>query len=289
MSSDAKPPIIFIGMHRSGTSLLGELLEQLGLFSGSKKDEHNEALFFLELNNWLMGQAGARWDNPEQVRYLWCPESEAVLQASREYIQHLMTSPRAIRFLGVKSYLCNRSIARQSQPWGWKDPRNTFTLPFWLSLFPDSRIVFIERHGVDVAESLRVRAIKTVETTKKTCEKYKPILWTKLKRGGFSDSPRCLLLEEGFSLWRSYQEEATRQLADLPDDRLFRLRYEDLLTSPQQQLERASKFCGLDTVEQEILKITQGINPKRAFSYRNSEELTQFAEMHQADLAEFGY
>ena len=236
-----------------------------------------------------MAQCGARWDNPDQVRSLWQPESEAVLQASRNYIQHLMTSPRAAKFLGVRSYIDKRGITAQSQPWGWKDPRNTFTLPFWLSLFPDARVVFIERHGVDVAESLRVRARKTIKATKQNYEKQKPMLWVRPKRGGFADSPRCLSLEGGFSLWKSYEEEAARQVASLAHDKLLRLRYEDLLISPQEQLGRAAKFCGLDTNEQEILKITEGINPKRAFSYRNSEELTQFAEMHQTVLADFGY
>jgi hypothetical protein len=38
--------------------------------------------------------------------------------------------------------------------WGWKDPRNSITLPVWLKLFPDARVIHIVRNGVDVAESL---------------------------------------------------------------------------------------------------------------------------------------
>jgi hypothetical protein len=40
------PPVIIIGMSRSGTTLLVEMLEQLGLFAGNKKTRNNEALFF---------------------------------------------------------------------------------------------------------------------------------------------------------------------------------------------------------------------------------------------------
>ena len=40
-------PIIIIGMHRSGTTLLSKLLEKCGVFMGTKKEENNESIFFL--------------------------------------------------------------------------------------------------------------------------------------------------------------------------------------------------------------------------------------------------
>ncbi len=30
--------------------------------------------------------------------------------------------------------------------WGWKDPRNTFTLPMWLSIFPKARVLHVLRN-----------------------------------------------------------------------------------------------------------------------------------------------
>ncbi len=73
-----RPPIIFTGMHRSGTSMIGRMLEELGLFVGLRKDENNEALFFQEMNEWLLHQCGASWDDPTQLReYFW--RNEAVV------------------------------------------------------------------------------------------------------------------------------------------------------------------------------------------------------------------
>ena len=66
-----RAPIIFIGMHRSGTSMLGRLLESLGLFAGTRKDPNNEAVFFQQINDWLLTQCGARWDMPGATQYLW--------------------------------------------------------------------------------------------------------------------------------------------------------------------------------------------------------------------------
>ena len=39
-------PIIIIGMHRSGTSMLSKILEYSDIFLGNNKDINNEALFF---------------------------------------------------------------------------------------------------------------------------------------------------------------------------------------------------------------------------------------------------
>jgi hypothetical protein len=289
MSLNSNPPIIFIGMHRSGTSLLGRLLEQLGLFVGDKKDENNEAVFFQRVNQWLMAQCGARWDNPEQVRCLWQPESEAVLQASENYAQDLIASPRAAKFLGIKSYLKLRSIEKQEQPWGWKDPLNTFTLPFWLQLFPEARVIFIERHGVDVAESLRVRAERSIDANKQRYDKLKPIAWALPKRRGFSNSPRSLSLEGGFSLWRSYQEEAVRQFSGIENNRIFRIQYEDLLSNSKNIIHQAADFCNLSVSEQKVREITNAIDPSRAFPFRKNTHLQVFAEKYVDELAEWGY
>ena len=38
-------PIIIIGMHRSGTSMLSKILEDSDIFLGNNKDINNEALF----------------------------------------------------------------------------------------------------------------------------------------------------------------------------------------------------------------------------------------------------
>src|SRR3954449_9453301 len=73
-----RAPVIFIGMHRSGTSMLGRLLEELGMFFGTRKDENNEALFFQEMNNWLLTQCGGRWDNPGPFKDFFWHSDEAV-------------------------------------------------------------------------------------------------------------------------------------------------------------------------------------------------------------------
>lgn len=280
-------PIIFIGMHRSGTSMLGRLLESLGLFTGTRQDENSEAVFFQQLNEWLMTQCGARWDMPEATRYLW--GNEDLLSWIDDYLRYLLDSPRAIQFLGFRRYLTTGGVTRLNMPWGWKDPRNTFTLPMWLRIFPEAKVVYIERHGVDVAQSLRVRSRKGFVNTTRKYRKYRPIVSLRPKRGGFIESPRCASLEGGFSLWQEYTDQATEVMQQLPNHRLLKLRYEQVLEDPVPCLRASAEFCGLDVSNQTLEAVTAGINGSRAYSYLHEPDLRDFARDHQVELTNRGY
>ncbi len=59
-------PIIVAGMHRSGTTLLSNILQRSGLFMGNRQDSHGEAFFFLRLNEWILSQTHCSWDNVRQ-------------------------------------------------------------------------------------------------------------------------------------------------------------------------------------------------------------------------------
>jgi len=144
-------PIIIMGMHRSGTSLLSRMLESLGLFLGKSKDENNEAVFFQSINDWLLRQTGGAWDNPAPFRYLL--DSPDISQRTTDYIRrYLLTSPRAASYVGWFDYLRHRRLAPLARAWGWKDPRNTFTLPIWLDIFPEAKIIHLHRAGMDVSQ-----------------------------------------------------------------------------------------------------------------------------------------
>ena len=53
MIATPQDPVIIIGMHRSGTSMLTRLLEKAGLFVGHEKENNWEAWFFPKINQWL--------------------------------------------------------------------------------------------------------------------------------------------------------------------------------------------------------------------------------------------
>ncbi|MBW1636046.1 MAG: sulfotransferase [Deltaproteobacteria bacterium] len=282
-----QPPLIFIGMHRSGTSMLVRLLENSGLFAGTRKDRNNEAIFFKQLNFWLMAQCGGRWDAPDPVHYLL--KNKELLTWAEKYLRKMLHSPRAIHFLGLRQYITGRGINGINIPWGWKDPRNTFTLPLWLRIFPEARVLYIERHGVDAAHSLFVREKKLFSQTTSEFQKYQFITPYRPKKGGFYGSPRCSSLEGGFSLWMEYIDQAQQVLADLPDHRVLKLQYEHFLEKPVSCLQQCAEFCGLDISIENIEKISADVDSSRAYAYRKNPVLLEFAQIHRKELQLRGY
>ena len=154
-------PIIIIGMHRSGTSLITQLLEELGLFVGKEKDSNNESLMFVHLNNWLLRQAGATWDNPLPFKYLL--ENTTLRSLAVQYLSDFLNSRQIYSYIDKNTLNGKNNLQQLDFPWGWKDPRNTFTLPFWFDIFPNAKTINVVRNGVDVAQSLKVRAIKDLQ------------------------------------------------------------------------------------------------------------------------------
>ncbi len=262
--------------------MIGRMLEELGLFVGVHKDTNNESRFFQRINEWLFRQCGGRWDFPQPIFFLL--KNEVLMAQAEVYIKRLLRSIRSTLFLGIRGYLLRRDILALDIPWGWKDPRNTFTLQIWLRIFPDAKIIHIERHGVDVAESLRVRSKKVFYTATQNYEKrYRYIVPFLQKPGGFTESPRCIRLEGGFSLWEEYLAQADDVLSSLPDNRVLKLR------EPLPILRRCVDFCGLNATDSQIQNLVRTINPNRAFAFQQDKELYAFAEEYRHRLERWGY
>ncbi len=130
-------------MHRSGTSLVAKVLEKAGIFMGVVKDHNYEAMHFLSLNQQTLWAAGANWVTPQVPDEVYWKH----LPAKVLFFEHFRTYGR------WKQMLLNL----QSPAWGWKDPRNTFTLPMWLQLYPTAKVIHVIRNENDVAASLAQR------------------------------------------------------------------------------------------------------------------------------------
>ena len=132
-----------------------------------------------------------------------------------------------------------------SRPWGWKDPRNSLTLPLWLRVFPEAKVLHIVRNGVDVSRSLVTRERDSLAG--KPGQRLKGAL----KRAGSRFLPRLGYFPPGpvkhglaFELWAAYHEFLEVSTSGLPADRIFVLRYEDLLEAPAEQIEPLARFIG---------------------------------------------
>lgn len=289
-----RPPVIVIGMHRSGTSLLTRMLERLGLFIGNRRDENDEAFFFQKLNDWLLQQCGATWRHPEPIRSL--VRDPDLRELAVDYLEHVLASPRVVNYLGFSTWVRSGNPFQLTTPWGWKDPRNTFTLPLWLDLFPDARVVHICRHGIDVARSLQVRDLKIANAARPHAgarwrhklRKRLGLYWLHPKRGGFGPTVLYESLDDGLALWEAYLREAEHHTRNLGDQAL-EIKYEDFLTEPRQSLLALAEFCQLAVREADINRVTADLRLERAFAYREHDELREFSGRVHHRLSAFGY
>ncbi len=282
-------PIIIIGMHRSGTSMLTRMLEKLQLFIGWKKDPHYESMLFKFLNGWILVQCGGNWDNPDAIRYLLDNSNYRALVM--DYIYQVLQTRHAINYLGTRNFLKYRGFQNLPFAWGWKDPRNTFTLPLWLDLFPQAKIIHVYRHGVDVADSLKRRYQMELSAEKQSHENNKRAnaYWIQGKRRkGFTDTLRCATLEGGFSLWESYIDQAHKYVLEY-NDRAIEVKYEDFLQEPAQELQKLANFCNLTVADDDLYATASLANPDRAYAYRNNPVLTEFAITVRNSLACWDY
>ena len=57
-------PIVVIGMHRSGTRVVVDVLEKLGVFMGADTQGDSESVAFMLINEGILHQCGAFWSEP---------------------------------------------------------------------------------------------------------------------------------------------------------------------------------------------------------------------------------
>jgi hypothetical protein len=193
-------PILIIGMHRTGTSLLSRVLNDAGVFMGVLRDHNGESFPFLSVNQKLVPD----WTHPETVLNGIDIRPETMLAAHFQL-------PNEARW---------RLIPQIGKPWGWKDPRNTFTVQAWLTLFPNLRLIHMRRQEASVVNSLLQRNHKPGEF--------------RLDLSG----------AEVRALHKQYEQEAI-QYHTWGSRRYMEVHYELLLQRDAKQIRELSIFCGV--------------------------------------------
>lgn len=282
-------PVIIIGMHRSGTSLVTALLRRLGLFTGAVIDPNEESVFFQHINEWLFELYGASWSYPEP--WAEVSASPGLDDELESLIRARIKGFRAARYLGYSRYFRYRRLEACPFSWGWKDPRSTFTLRFWLRVFPQAKVLHVYRHGVDVAASLVHRSTAALERhTARRSKRWNLVcLQSELPR--VVDSARCLSLQGAFDLWERYVMEARCQIQDLPDHQCMEIGYEDILAGFPESMEKLVHFTGLDVSAALIRDMAGEIRVDRALAFQGDQGLSAFMRQVGGSeaLACYGY
>lgn len=272
-------------MHRSGTSLLTKTLDELGLFVGEDLQDDHESVFFIRLNNRLLRQSGSTWDCPERYQAM-IPKPEWLTRQAA-LVRRYLRGRSAARYAGPKYQRYFRSDAGLNRPWGWKDPRNTITLPLWMHLYPEAKIIHIKRHGIDVAYSLYTRE-RRITRVFASLLKAVGSQWPRASDGKFTNPLRCNKLDNTFKLWEFYTDQAQAHVRTWRNQAI-EISYEDFLLEPVKMLEAICPFLGLPVNHAVINKLPSLVHVNRAFAYRNQNVLKEYATRVRERLEALGY
>jgi hypothetical protein len=180
--------------------MVARLLQACGLFLGPEQElgfdsnngeRHFENLCFVAFNDEILSRLGGSWNNPPDFSAGW----EAMPQ---------------VETLTAQAKKLTRRLSSQYY-WGWKDPRNSLTLPFWRGIVSDLRVVICLRNPLEVAHSLR-------------------------KRGDLIGIPL-------FLLWLTYYREL---LAAIPPAQRVVTHYESYFQDSTTELQRVANRIGME-------------------------------------------
>ena len=224
--------------------MLTRLLHACGLYLGEKNelmppqadnpDGFWEHLGFVALNDELLNALGGAWDLPPKADETFMrPELDPLRLKAQLLIE------------GFDS----------AQVWGWKDPRNSLTLPFWEDLLPGLKTLIIVRNPLEVAYSMR-------------------------KRNGTSYA-------FGLRLWEIYN----RRLIEVAGkrDRLF-THYDLFFENAEKELQRIGNFVGLPDAK--IRSAAELVATKRRHTHFTIDQLVdagvsgEVVELYRALIAQ---
>lgn len=134
--------VVILGMHRSGTSLVANILHSAGVHMGDifrLPDAYNrgyyEDLDWRAINKWILNTAGGTWFDPPSYR------------------QIVDATARIGPVITVLVEQKNRRVT-----WGFKDPRTCLTIQGLHPYLPNPRYIVVKRNKEDVIASLQRRA-----------------------------------------------------------------------------------------------------------------------------------
>lgn len=243
---------------------------------GRGLEQNAEPLFFVRRNEWLLRRCGGSWDRPwDAVAGL------ANGNARGELLRVLRQEVEGRSFAAYQGRLAwagARLGARRRQPWGWKDPRNTWTAGLWAEVFPGARLLCIERNGIDAAQSLVLREARSTEAwgAATSGAGADPDLLLHRRRGTlpFLMSGRSWSFEEAFDLWEA-SVEAGRRVTQEHSDRSLSIRFEDLLAAPAEVLAQVARFAGLTPSPSDLSRAARDLSTDRAHAFLGDPALVE--------------
>ena len=287
MTTKSYQPVVIIGAPRSGTNMLRDVLTS---FDG--------------ICTWPC----------DEINYIW--RHGNILHPSDEI-------PAGRATARIKSYI-QRRFTEISNEYNAdviveKTCANSLRVPFVDAVVPDAKYIFIYRDGIDATGSAKERwtaeldipyIFKKVKFVPKLDLPYYGLryLWARLYRfishekrlafwGPALDDMQNILkkhtLNEVCALqWQSCVEKAEEAFSTMPSDKVIRIRYENFVYQPIQELTRILEFIGKEIDLPKVAKAVEYVSPNsigKGWAALSKNEITALKALVGETLQRRGY
>ncbi len=259
MKPQGYTPIIIIGAARSGTTILKKCLSRIDGFGS--------------FNN--------------EINFIWC-HGNAEYNTDELEPHHI--TPNIKRFIRerFKEFSQENSVQFVVE----KSCANSLRVPFVYEIFPEAKFIFIVRDGRDAIASAMncwLNPSNTGTKTKKIPLKDMPFyLWDSFKEkiakwmfekkeyqiwgprfNGIDEIGDRFSLEEICSMqWKLSVEKAKHALAAIPDEQVYKLHYEQLVTDPENTIISLLKYLGIKLSANDVREIVKDVHPHSIGKWR---------------------
>jgi hypothetical protein len=230
---EKQSPVIVLGMHRSGTSILSKLVSELGVGMGFPRNGHFEDQRIKALNKRIMAVCHANWDFPVGCRALY----------ENHDFQELVSQKVS---QDMKFHLPDIWLRRRS--WGWKDPRTLATLPVWTRLFPNARTITVVRSATEVSKSLVKR------------ERNRSTFLASAARG--LGSIRCTSSAGALALIEEYSWFTENNKSFGLSERKLEISYSEMIDNPLETVLKLQSFLEINLPRRRTIEISGLIEPR---------------------------
>ena len=232
----------------SGTRVVALMIRRAGLYTGSELNESEDA--------WKLGEYSDRWVNT----YLGHRSTGLPRDVEDAMLDDLST---------VLAEHCAPLRARPG-PWGWKEPRSIYLLPFLRRHLRGLRFLHVVRDGRDMALSENQNQLRKHGEAAPIPE-------------GLAPAPRSI------ALWSWVNLEAKRFGEEELGARYLRIRFEELCERPTEVTSRILGFLGL---EGDAADLAHEVAPPSSLARWRAADPAVVAELERVGseaLVELGY
>jgi Sulfotransferase family len=265
-------PVFITGLPRSGTTLLGNIIDRHHRLAIFVESFFIPQYYYLQVLYWPLSK-------PEKFLGL----AKAIVNEDASKRNHLTMNPDRLTGVQPKNFarlldvlFSDWAAAQGKVRWGDKSPGYVTKLPLFERLYPEAKFIHIMRDGRDV--------------------------WLSLKKLGWETN-----VVKVARTWANVLRKARRYGRSVNPSHYYELRYEDLISRPEEELKKIMEFLG-EPYTEELLhagkadgkniafkgwpKIHEGIeagNRNKWEKEMSDEEIALFESQAAPILRELGY